>query len=71
MRILLIWNPNAGRGRARRHIVEAEAYLRGQGATVEVAASASAPDLTRLAAAASRADYHAVVICGGDGSLNL
>lgn len=61
----------AGRGRARRRIAEAESYLRGRGAEVECAASASPQDLTRLAREASEGRYDRVVVCGGDGSLNL
>ncbi|MCU1244619.1 MAG: diacylglycerol kinase catalytic region [Acidobacteria bacterium] len=61
----------AGRGRARRHIAEAESYLRGQGAQVECTASDSPREMTRLAREASVAGYDRVVVCGGDGSLNL
>jgi diacylglycerol kinase (ATP) len=67
----LIYNPMAGRGRARRHIAEAESYLRGQGAEVECTASDSPQEMTRLAREASGAGYDRVVVCGGDGSLNL
>jgi diacylglycerol kinase (ATP) len=71
MRIRLIYNPKAGRGRARRHIAEAQSYLRGRGVDVECRESASPADLTRLAAEASSGGYDRVVVCGGDGSLNL
>lgn len=47
------------------------AYLRALGADVELAESASPDDLTRLAAEGSRAGFDRVVVCGGDGSLNL
>jgi diacylglycerol kinase (ATP) len=67
----LIYNPAAGRGRARRHIGQAEALLRARGATVDLAASTSPADLTRIAAESSRGGYDRVVVCGGDGSLNL
>ena len=72
MHLKLIYNPAAGRGRARRHIAEAERLLRARGASVELAESASPADLTRLAAESSRdAAFDRVVVCGGDGTLNL
>ena len=71
MLLKLIYNPTAGRGRAIRHVVEAESRLRALGAHVDSHASASPEDLTRVAAESSRGDYDRVVICGGDGSLNL
>jgi diacylglycerol kinase (ATP) len=71
MRLLLIDNPTAGRGRAGRHIAGAVAYLRVRGAHVDVEASRSGDDLTRLTAAGSASAYDRVVVCGGDGSINL
>ncbi|MEK6375391.1 MAG: diacylglycerol kinase family protein [Acidobacteriota bacterium] len=70
MRLRLIFNPAAGRGRARRHVREAEEHLRTLGAQVETVASASPDDLTRLAAEGSRSGYDRVVVCGGDGTLH-
>jgi YegS/Rv2252/BmrU family lipid kinase len=70
MRLRLIFNPAAGRGRARRHVREAEEHLRSLGAQVETVASASPDDLTRLAAEGSRGGYDRVVVCGGDGTLH-
>jgi diacylglycerol kinase (ATP) len=71
LRIKLIYNPMAGRGRASRHHAEAERQLRDLGAEVDVHASTSPADMTRAAADASRADYDRVVVCGGDGTLHL
>lgn len=71
MHVKIICNPAAGGGRAHRHIREAVAYLMSRGARVEMEESSSPADLTRRAAAASREGYDRVVICGGDGSLNL
>ena len=71
MRLKLIYNPTAGRGRALRHVREAEAHLRELGAHVDSYASASPDDLTRAAAEGSRGDFDRVVIVGGDGTLNL
>jgi diacylglycerol kinase (ATP) len=70
MRLRLIFNPAAGRGRALRHVRQAEEHLRSFGAQVETVASASPDDLTRLAAEGSRGGYDRVVVCGGDGTLN-
>jgi YegS/Rv2252/BmrU family lipid kinase len=70
MRLKLIFNPAAGRGRARRKVAEAEEHLRSLGAQVETAASASPDDLTRLAAEGSRGGWDRVVVCGGDGTLH-
>jgi diacylglycerol kinase (ATP) len=71
LRLKLICNPTAGRGRAHRRIGEVLAYLTSRGARVEMEESSSPEDLTRRAAESSRADYDRVIICGGDGSLNL
>jgi diacylglycerol kinase (ATP) len=70
MRLKLIFNPAAGRGRARRHVREAEEHLRSLGADVDTVASASPEDLTRQAAESSHGGYDRVVVCGGDGTLH-
>ena len=70
MKLRLIYNPAAGRGRARRHIEDAEEHLRALGAQVDAAASSSPDDLTRLAAEGSRGGWDRVVVCGGDGTLH-
>src|SRR5437763_7084552 len=61
----------AGRGRARHHVREVEQHLRHRGADVDTYASTSPADLTRAAAESSRAGFDRVVVCGGDGTLNL
>ncbi|HEY2094149.1 MAG TPA: diacylglycerol kinase family protein [Thermoanaerobaculia bacterium] len=71
MHLKLIYNPAAGRGRARRHIGEAERWFLDHGARVEIEESASPDDMSRVAAESSRAGFDRVVVCGGDGSLNL
>jgi diacylglycerol kinase (ATP) len=71
VRLKLLYNPTAGRGRAKRHIDEATAYLRAHGADVDCATSESAAHLSRLAKEASESAYDRVVVCGGDGTLNL
>ncbi len=70
MKLRLIFNPAAGRGRARRHVEEAQAHLRALGAQVEAIASKSPDDLTRVAAEGSRGGCDRVVVCGGDGTLH-
>jgi diacylglycerol kinase (ATP) len=71
MHLKLIYNPAAGRGRARHHAREVEQHFQALGADVESYASASPEDLTRAAAESSREGYDRVVLCGGDGTLNL
>jgi diacylglycerol kinase (ATP) len=67
----VIYNPAAGRGRARRHVREVEEYLRSRGARADCEPSTGPDDLVRIAAESSRAGYDRVVVCGGDGTLNL
>lgn len=71
VRLKVIFNPAAGRGRARRHAAETEACLRALGAEVDLHPSASPADLTNEAAKSSREGYDRVVVCGGDGTLHL
>ncbi|HEX6161464.1 MAG TPA: diacylglycerol kinase family protein [Thermoanaerobaculia bacterium] len=71
MHLKVIYNPAAGRGRARRHVREVEEYLRSRGARVDCEPSTSPDDLVRISAESSRAGYDRVVVCGGDGTLNL
>ncbi len=67
----LIYNPAAGRGRARRNVREIEEYLRSRGARVDCEPSTGPDDLVRVASESSSAGYDRVVVCGGDGTLNL
>lgn len=71
MHLKVIYNPAAGRGRARRNVREVEEYLRTRGARVDCEPSTGPDDLVRIAAESSRAGYDRVVVCGGDGTLNL
>lgn len=71
MHLKVIYNPSAGRGRARRHVRDVEEYLRSRGARVDCEPSTSPDDLVRISAESSRAGYDRVVVCGGDGTLNL
>lgn len=71
MHFKLIYNPAAGRGKARRHVARVEERLRAGGVRVDCEPSTSPSDLVRIAAESSRANYDRVVVCGGDGTLNL
>ena len=71
MKLKMIFNPMAGRGRARKQIGRAIAYLNERDAEVDCVPSSSPADLTRIAAESSREDWDRVVVCGGDGSLHL
>ncbi|MDQ3282322.1 MAG: diacylglycerol kinase family lipid kinase [Acidobacteriota bacterium] len=71
MHLKVIYNPAAGRGRARRQVRQVEEYLRSRGARVDAEPSTGPDDLVRIAAEASRAGYDRVVVCGGDGTINL
>jgi diacylglycerol kinase (ATP) len=67
----VIYNPTAGRGKARRWVREVEERLRSRGARVECEPSEGPDDLVRIGAESSRGGYDRVVVCGGDGTLNL
>lgn len=67
----IIYNPAAGRGRARRDVREVEEYLRSRGARVDCEPSTDPQDLVRIASESSRGGFDRVVVCGGDGTLNL
>jgi diacylglycerol kinase (ATP) len=67
----LICNPAAGRGRAGRRLREVEERLAGLGARVDVHRSSSPADLIRASAESSRGGFDRIVVCGGDGTLNL
>jgi diacylglycerol kinase (ATP) len=71
MHLKVIYNPAAGRGRARRNVREVEEYLRARGARVDCEPSTGPEDLVRIAAESSRGGYDRVVVCGGDGTVNL
>jgi len=68
-RALIIVNPAAGRGRARRLWPVAAQALRAAGVVFEVATTRSANDAIALAARGAR-DYAAVVAAGGDGTVH-
>jgi YegS/Rv2252/BmrU family lipid kinase len=69
-RALLIYNPAAGRQRARRHLPRLLAALAGSGYAAEPAPTAAGGDATRLAReGASDGRFDAVLVLGGDGTV--
>jgi YegS/Rv2252/BmrU family lipid kinase len=71
LRLLVLYNPTAGRGRVRKRMPAVGAELRSLGAEVELYATSSAADLSRAAGEASRdSSVDRVVVCGGDGSVH-
>lgn len=71
MHLKVIYNPTAGRGKARRWVRDVEELLRARGARADCEATTGPDDLVRIAAESSRAGYDRVVVMGGDGTLNL
>jgi YegS/Rv2252/BmrU family lipid kinase len=68
-RLLVIFNPTAGR-RRRRRLRAVLARLEAAGCRIELRATAACGDAERLAAAASAADHDVLVVAGGDGTIN-
>ena len=71
MRLRVLFNPAAGRGRARNKITTALRRLRERGASIEFLQSKSPDHLVELAEGAARSGCDRVVVCGGDGTVNL
>ncbi len=69
-RTLILVNPVAGSGRARRAQPRVADYLRRQGHPADFAQSQSAEDFERRAAAAAAAGYTTILALGGDGSFH-
>jgi diacylglycerol kinase (ATP) len=69
MKALVLVNPVAGGGRARRVMPDVAAYLREQGYVAEFAESRDGADLERRAGEAARAGYNPIVMAGGDGAV--
>ncbi|MCS6817289.1 MAG: diacylglycerol kinase family lipid kinase [Blastocatellia bacterium] len=70
MRVCLVVNPQAGRGRAGRFALRVWALLRRAFRDLELALSQSARHLTELAEEAVSAGYDLLVGCGGDGTVH-
>jgi diacylglycerol kinase (ATP) len=70
MRVLVIYNPTAGRGRASRKIDAVMSRLKERGAQPELATSRDSADLSALAAKFDSSRFDRVAVCGGDGTLH-
>ena len=70
MRVAVLYNPVAGRGRAAKDIHRAMGLFQNFGARVELIKSMSSEHLTELASKLSSEGYDRIVIAGGDGTLN-
>ena len=68
MRIIILINPNAGRGRARLVLREALEVARREGVEIDVQESRDAPHLLALARQAVAEKPDAIVSLGGDGT---
>lgn len=70
MKAHLIFNPMAGQYGGHRSILEAAEFLRGQGWTLVISETESAGDVTRFARQAVAEGDDAVLVVGGDGTVN-
>jgi diacylglycerol kinase (ATP) len=70
MRVCLVVNPQAGRGRAGRFAVRVWTLLRRTFRDLEMVLSQSARHVTEVASEAVRAGYDLLVGCGGDGTVH-
>lgn len=70
MRLKLLCNPAAGRGKAARNASDAAHYLRGQGAEVDLQMTRDREDLVDSAAALDPSTFDRLAVIGGDGTLH-
>lgn len=70
MRLAVLYNPVAGRGRAANDIMRAMGVFQNLGARTDLIESRSGEHLTELASKLSSEGYDRIVIAGGDGTLN-
>ena len=69
-KLLVLVNPTAGHGRARRVAPDVAGYLRAQGTAAEFVESNSSDDLERRVAEAAGQGYTHVAVLGGDGAFH-
>ncbi|MFN7944598.1 MAG: diacylglycerol kinase family protein [Blastocatellia bacterium] len=70
-RVLIIYNPNAGALHGNLNVIRRlEASLKADGLMVVAQATTCGGDATRLAREAVTANYDALIVCGGDGTIN-
>jgi diacylglycerol kinase (ATP) len=69
---ILIYNPNAGRGGARRarEVAQFCSHLEAKGLSVEAWKTSAPNDATRLAERAAEGGVKQIVVSGGDGTIN-
>jgi diacylglycerol kinase (ATP) len=70
MKLRLLLNPSAGRGRAAKRVGAAVEELQRLGAEVSLGVASSAPHLAELAREASAGTWDRIVACGGDGTVH-
>jgi YegS/Rv2252/BmrU family lipid kinase len=70
MKAHLIYNPKAGQFDGHRRVLETVEFLREQGWTLTVCETESAADVTDYAGQAVTEDADAVLVVGGDGTVN-
>jgi diacylglycerol kinase (ATP) len=71
LRVLIIYNPNAGQSPNLKNTLDRVANLwRDRGWQVQIAATTAPGDATSKAKIATQSGYHAVVAAGGDGTVN-
>ena len=71
-KLLLAVNPRAGKGHAKRYLLEIVSMLTNDGYEVTVLPTKPGPDTPEKIASLLRAgEYEAVTACGGDGTLHL
>jgi len=71
LKLLLLANPTAAGGRARRLLPSVIEVLRRQAATIECVEAATADELAAAARDATRAGYDRVLVAGGDGTVHI
>ncbi|HEU0277691.1 MAG TPA: acylglycerol kinase family protein, partial [Rhodanobacteraceae bacterium] len=69
MKILVIYNPHAGGGRARRLLPAIRQYLADRAIAAEFVLTEARGHATTLAEQADFAAFDAIVAAGGDGTL--
>ena len=70
MKYLLIVNPKSGKGTAPERVDAVVRYFRRHGHEVDVRLTNRPGHAVDIAAAACSSGYHAIVGCGGDGTIN-
>lgn len=67
---LIIYNPNSGSRNAHADLLEARRWLQARGWSIDLRMTRAPGDAGRLAQSAADAELDAVLVAGGDGTLN-